>query len=1146
MKSFSTYFRRIAPYIACLGLALVSLRVSADTTVSFFQSFAGNTNFIATGGHFRNSATNQCTVNATSTEILAGIPGGSTIRAAYLYWAASDVTGGSGDPTVTLQVGAAINIVNSSRNFNSDVGARRWSGHFADVTGLISGNATITVSNLTINTGAPHCGIATVFGGWALVVVYENTGTEPFRVVNVYDGFQQFRGSSITLTPGNFQIPAAPGTGSNAIVTWEGDVANSAPLGGFTENLTFNGVALTDLPNPLNNQFNSTVNIIDNLTNHYGTDVDTYTLTSPTHFNPGDTSATTVYSSGGDRVLLMTQVISLPNVPVTDLAVSKNHSGNFDLNQNEQFVITVTNNGPSDTSAGAVRVTDTLDSDFTFVSGTGSGWSCSAIGQDVTCDYAPVLTNTATTPPLTLTVTVGEFAEAAETNTATVTNTDAGQFDNITANNSSTDNITVNVPVLTTSTKTFVDQNGSGASPNDTLRYTITVTESAGIAATNVRVTDDIPANVANFSVVSTPAGSTDSSTGAGTGANNTGFLDINSFTVPANSSVTIVFDVDIASGTAGGTTIDNTANISRGGTTLASPAAPTITVQVPDLSTSAKSAVEFGGGGDFDPGDTIRYTITITETAGFDANNVQVTDVIPVGTTFSAVINNGGGTVNTTTPTLDITGITVPANSSVTVVFDVTINPQGPGSVISNSADIIYDTITTTVGPVNTIVSASLATPASGNKPLYLYDNANLCPAPHNQLLNLSRLPPQCAQNFVQITEGGNQSWTQQITLQAPLTIQDATAPFQVPVQLLLNEIGPGSLRTVEVRLALVSNPTVFITSGNINVNLPNAASAPNLVTFNLALASGAPVNIAAGEQFLLTVFNRSTGSGNRRVRVHPVSGGQNSAVILPANTVINVDSVNGFDAAFAGGVVPAAFTPGDTVYIRAVVSDPFGSFDIVTTGIGNTTPNVQVTITDALSNPTTVTNADMTLVADSGTNTKTFEFQYTIPAPPVNTGFWTASVTATEGTEGTVTHSLDGSFRVEMPNISASKLTQVISDPTGGPNPHALPGAVIRYTVTVDNLGLGRASNVVISDDLNSEITAGRLQFNADTYAVGEGMRITAPDINGGVAISRTNAADADECDFNATTTNTVTCNIGQLEASEQSVMVFEVTIQ
>ena len=62
----------------------------------------GNINFVSTGGTLRNSATNTCTLNTTSTQTLSGIPAGTTIRNAYLYWGGSGATAAYNDTTVTL------------------------------------------------------------------------------------------------------------------------------------------------------------------------------------------------------------------------------------------------------------------------------------------------------------------------------------------------------------------------------------------------------------------------------------------------------------------------------------------------------------------------------------------------------------------------------------------------------------------------------------------------------------------------------------------------------------------------------------------------------------------------------------------------------------------------------------------------------------------------------------------------------------------------------------------------------------------------------------------------------------------------------------------------------------------------------------
>lgn len=153
---------------------------------------------------------------------------------------------------------------------------------------------------------------------------------------------------------------------------------------------------------------------------------------------------------------------------------------------------------------------------------------------------------------------------------------------------------TMGCPNLSTSTKSWVDLNGGDQEPGDVLRYTVTVIDSGGGPVTGVTVTDDIPANVNSFTVVSFPGGAVNSSTGAGTGANLNGFLNITGITVPAAGSVTIVFDVTINNGTLAGTTIANTATVTNplgpGGT----PPAPPITVSVSSVPMSGTKQLYF------------------------------------------------------------------------------------------------------------------------------------------------------------------------------------------------------------------------------------------------------------------------------------------------------------------------------------------------------------------------------------------------------------------------------------------------------------------------------------------------------------------------------------------------------------------------
>src|SRR5690606_23708095 len=79
--------------------------------------------------------------------------------------------------------------------------------------------------------------------------------------------------------------------------------------------------------------------------------------------------------------------------------------------------------------------------------------------------------------------------------------------------------------------------------------------------------------------------GSTNNSTTNG-GNNGTGRVRVSGITVPANGSVTIVYEVTISGGTADGTTIDNTAIVTNPDTagTGADAVAPTVIVTPPQV----------------------------------------------------------------------------------------------------------------------------------------------------------------------------------------------------------------------------------------------------------------------------------------------------------------------------------------------------------------------------------------------------------------------------------------------------------------------------------------------------------------------------------------------------------------------------------
>ncbi len=415
---------------------------SSDTPITRSERFAGRINFVSTGGSLRTQPNtgDACALSTTSTQAVTGIPAGTSVLAAYLYWGASAGTTGGGGTQIDNQVTLNGSSVTASRTYTAtydNAGTLlRFFGGVANVTSLVSGNGSFTFGGLTANAGTPHCAVQAVVSGWALVVIYQGA-TQRLRAINIFDGLQFFRGSALTLTPDGFRIPPSNIDGRIAVVTWEGDPGNSGSLNGFAEGLLFNGSQLDDglIPagsNPSVQQFDGTVNSAGVVTSH-GVDVDTYDVSS--RLSPGQSFATTVYSSGGDLVLLGAQIVSATSDPRVDLALTKTAvAAPFSVGSNAVYNLTVSNLvGTSiESEINPVTVTDTLPAGLSFVSATGTGWSCSSAAQTVNCSRSTVLLPGQSYPPITLTVAVGAAAAPSVANIAVV---GSASFDAVSANN---------------------------------------------------------------------------------------------------------------------------------------------------------------------------------------------------------------------------------------------------------------------------------------------------------------------------------------------------------------------------------------------------------------------------------------------------------------------------------------------------------------------------------------------------------------------------------------------------------------------------------------------------------------------------------------------------------------------------------------
>jgi uncharacterized repeat protein (TIGR01451 family) len=517
----------------------------------------------------------------------------------------------------------------------------------------------------------------------------------------------------------------------------------------------------------------------------------------------------------------------------------------------------------------------------------------------------------------------------------------------------------------------------------------------------------------------------------------------------PSTLGISMTYNAGVSGKTTTADDIYGSSSSSGGYATFNSPDPPGVLPGaqcVPDLSTSTKTLVDLNGG-EYEAGDTLQYTITIKETKGIAASSVSVTDTIDTNLTGLTITScPSGATCSYGAGVLSATGISIPANGSVTIVYTVIISSSAtPGTTISNTANI-----TTPSGPVATsapMVTVSGYTSGMGTKLLYLYDGTS------SPAWKLSRTPNTTSANYANINSS-SQTWTMNLAAAAAITISQ-TVSATVPVTLYLRRDATTGNRSVTVNLQCSSGGTILTQTRTLTLS-----TTPTAYTFNLPIS--APLTCGQGNTWNLTVSTSTA----LNTRVYPQSGGNPSHVDLPATTVINVNSIGFYNATWPGGSVITSVAPGATVYIRAVVSDPFGSYDIVNAP----------TITIKNPNGTTIVSAAAMTYEDTGTETpsltKTYEYSYTVPSSP--TGNWSVSVKAMEGMEGTVTNTAYATMPVVIPPpvLTIVKLSDKASVVTGD---------IITYTANVTNTGAGTAASVVMTDSLSSYVQVGLNSYGA-----------------------------------------------------------------
>jgi uncharacterized repeat protein (TIGR01451 family) len=676
--------------------------------------------------------------------------------------------------------------------------------------------------------------------------------------------------------------------------------------------------------------------------------------------NPQTNTATVSHSDQFDPDPNNNQASATATPQQADLALAKTVSDPTpNVGDVITYSVTLTNNGPN--AATDVAVTDPLPAGLAFVSATPSLGTYNSAAGLWTVGTVPAST------PETLTVQARVVSPDAQTNTATVSHSD--QFDPNPGNNSAAATETPQQADVAVS-KTVSDP-----TPNvgDTITYTITVSNNGPNDATNVVVMDDLPPQVRFVtSVRSNPS--------AGTYDPTTHLWSVG--TVVAGTSETLTITALVVSPDV----LANTATITHSDQFDPNPGNNSSTTAINPLEADLALAKTVS-----DPtpnvGDTITFTVTLTNNGPSEATNVTVSDPLPAGLSL-VTATPSLGTYDSTTGLWTVGTVTAAAQETL----------QFQATVVSPNAQT----------NIAAVARADQFDPDPGN------NQASATATPQQADLALTK------------------------TVSNPTPNVGDTITYTVT----LNDLGPNPATNVTVDDLLPAGLTLL-------------TATPSAGTYGGGVWTVGTVDPSRAETLTLTA------------RVDSPSPQTNTATIGHSDQ---------FDPDTTNNTASATATPqqADLVMSKAVsnATPNVGGTIIYTVTVSNIGPDAatNVSVTDLLPAGLTFVSANpsqgaynsatglWTVNTLSPTTTATLQIQATVVSPDPQTN--TATVTHSDQFDPDTAN--NSASTTETPQQADLAVTKTVSDPT--PN----VGDTITFTVTVSNNGPDSATNVAIDDVL------------------------------------------------------------------------------
>ncbi|MHA6484835.1 DUF7507 domain-containing protein [Paenibacillus sp. strain BS8-2] len=677
-------------------------------------------------GSYPFGTTDNYLFNNSSAQLV--LPAGSTVLYAELIWGASYINGTVNlssviNNPVTFVTPTSTNTISPDAATSNDLdlgsGVRAYV-RTANVTSIVQagGAGTYTTGRVpgTITINNDPTGN---HAGWTLGVIYQNASL-PFRNMSIRAGavLIQADSSPVTTTLTGFSTPVTGVLGGRALFSGqEGDAnrtGDQALFGPTTSNL----IALSGTNNFANNFLASQINNDAGALNTTGT----FGTRNQTNGAPGSnisggrqgwditnvdissrlannqTTAVLRMTTSGDAYVLNANALQINiNAPLVSVSKSANRTGAL-VGDTIRYTVTTTNTGTAD--AMAAILTDSLPAGSSFVAGSvavngvarptadiiaGVSLETIAPGATITVAYSALVTSMPSGQQL---VNVANLSFSFQSiSGGPITNA-------VIPSNGVTLPIYSPLLSLTKSTPT------SNALVGTTVTYTLTVGNNGNIASA-VTVTDPIPAGSTFVPNSVTVNGTTIPGANIATG--------VSAGTIPIGGTATVTFQVLVQSvpsppqltnqGTAAGTfTIPDGRTSSQ---TVVSNQVQ-IPVALPNV-TSVKSANLT----DATIGETVTYTVVVTNSSAGSVTDVLVQDAIPEGSQYvSGSVTINGVAAPSASPISGVSIGTLTAGSSATITFSTVVTAVPSSGSLSNQANVAFRS-----GVFNSIVLSNTIT---------------------------------------------------------------------------------------------------------------------------------------------------------------------------------------------------------------------------------------------------------------------------------------------------------------------------------------------------------------------------------------------------------------------------------------------------